>query len=568
MNLIKAIGLVLVFSGIVMGCYLFSISYDSFIVIVSDFVGVSNIVGIPDPEGKFRNLITSKVFFQIKLISFLPIIIGSLIFNYSGNLHRNTEKIVLALSNISDEVKLIEKKYLIIACMVLLASLVCRLYYAFYPITYDEAWTYIYFTSKGFLTSISFYPVPNNQVLHSILTNLTYYFPFSQTLNLRIPSLLIGIASVAVFYLTFRKIFDDRIALWLMSIFSFLYPVLFYGFKARGYSLVILSSVICFYGAVQIVRSTKYDDVKQYWFYLSFGAVMGLYSLPSFLYPYFAFTTFLAFTLLYRRNIKQLITLFTSVFITGAITVILYSPIFIVSGFSSMSNNQGVKVIPRYEVLGSLFAHFTETFGILFYSEWVLLLVVFLSAFLLTRPKINVENKLASYVIFISPVILLIHSVIAVPRTWVHLVVPILFLLGSLMKNLPADKNGTLLGGSAIILIGFLVFNFNAYINKYEKFSFEADKLSSLLISNNANKIYINHYLIKTNLIYLFEEKGAQVDIVSSRPGLFETNQIAENNFDYLILGEQINNIPGYKLIEKLCAQCRLKARTYVYAKA
>ena len=114
MNLIKAIGLVLVFSGIVMGCYLFSISYDSFIVIVSDFVGVSNIVGIPDPEGKFRNLITSKVFFQIKLISFLPIIIGSLIFNYSGNLHRNTEKIVLALSNISDEVKLIEKKYLII----------------------------------------------------------------------------------------------------------------------------------------------------------------------------------------------------------------------------------------------------------------------------------------------------------------------------------------------------------------------------------------------------------------------------------------------------------------------
>jgi len=33
-------------------------------------------------------------------------------------------------------------------------------------------------------------------------------------------------------------------------------------------------------------------------------------------------------------------------------------------------------------------------------------------------------------------------------------------------------------------------------------------------------------------------------------------------------LGEQINNIPGYKLIEKLCAQCRLKARTYVYAKA
>jgi hypothetical protein len=566
MVFIKYIGLVLALFGIIIGSYFLSISYDSFIATVSDFVSVSSVKGISDPEGEFRSILTPKIFFRIKLFPLLSVIMGVMIFMFASNLDRCAREIVSTWSDILADFRLIDKKYLQIAYMVIMAGLITRLYYASgYPVGYDEAWTYIYFTTRGFLTSISFYPAPNNHVLNSVLTNLTYYFPFNQTINLRLPSIVIGTVSVFAFYLTFRRFFNDRIALWLVSIFSFLNPMLYYGHKARGYALVTLSFVICFYGAIQIVKSANSDDIKRYGFYLSFGAVMGLYSQPSFLYSYFALTTFLVLTLLCRRNIKQLKIFFTSVFITGGITVLLYSPLFIVSGFSAISANERVSPIPRVEVLNLLYGHFAETARFLFYSEWVLLLVVFLSIFLLMKPRFGSGNGLASYIIYICPIILLLHSVVARPRDWVYLVIPVLFLLGSLMKSLSVDKNEVLLGSSAIFLMGFLIFNFNTHMKIGEKYAMEADALSSFLVSNHANKIYVNHLVIKTNLIYLFEEKEAEVELISSRLDPLKDNILTENNFDFLILGDLVNNIPGYKLIKKLCVACRWDNKIYIY---
>jgi hypothetical protein len=569
MKLIKCMGLVLAFFGIFVGCYLFLTSYDSFIDMVADFINVSNIKGISDPEGKFRSILSPIVYFQIKLLSLLPVIIGALVFKFSGNLLCCAKETVSILSATWHDVKIIKAKYLLIACLIILASLITRLYYALQPITYDEAWTYIYFTSRGFLTSIAYYPqeTPNNHVLNSALTSLTYHLPFSQTINLRLPSIVIGTISLFAFYLTFRKFFNDRIALWLMSIFSFLCPVLFYGYKARGYSLAILAFIICFFCAVQIVKSTEHEDIRRYWSCLALGAVLGLYSLPSFLYPYFALTTFLAFTFLYRRNIKRLITLFTSIFITGVITVLLYSPIFIVSGFSAVANNKYVSPIPRDQMLDSLYGHFIETVRYLFYSEWVLLIIILLSIFLLSKVRAGSDHVLASYVIYVSPLILIMHSVIAYPRTWVYLVIPVLFLLGCFMKHLSADKYGKLLVSSAVLFMAILISQFYAYINVYERFSYGADKLSSFLISKKADRIYVNHFFIKTNLIYLFEERGVHVEVVSSKLNPLEDNLIAESDFEFLILGKQVNNIPGYKLTMQLCIPCQWKDRMYVYSR-
>ena len=65
-------------------------------------------------------------------------------------------------------------------------------YYAIVmPVCYDEGLTYLYFTSKGIFSSMSFYPEPNNHILHSLLTNLTIHLPFGDTeFRLRLPSLI------------------------------------------------------------------------------------------------------------------------------------------------------------------------------------------------------------------------------------------------------------------------------------------------------------------------------------------------------------------------------------------
>jgi hypothetical protein len=569
MSFIKYLGLLLVSFGFIISWYVFSTSYGSFTILVSHFIGVSNVIGVFNPEDKFRSILTPKVYFQIKLLSLSPVILGAFIFKFSEKLDQYAKKIFSTLYTTWNGVKLIEKKYLLIACMIILASLITRLYYAFQPINYDEAWTYIYFTSRGLLTSIAYYPreTPNNHVLNSALTSLTYYLPFSQTINLRLPSIVVGTISLFAFYLTFRKFFKERVALWLMSIFGFLNPVLHYGYKARGYALVILSFIICFYAAVQIVKSEVDDDAKRYWVCLSLGTVMGLYALPSYVYPYFALTTFIAFTLLYRRNMKQLTILFVSLFLTGAITALMYTPIFVVSGFSAVANNKYVSPIPRDKVLESLYGHFLETFRQLFYSEWVVLLVIFLSIFLLLRARSCIESKLAIYVIGISPLILLMHSVIAYPRTWVYLVIPVLFLLGCFLEHLSAEKYGKLLAGSAVLFVVIFIFQYNTFINKYEQFSYEANKLLSFMINKKASKIYVNHDLIKTNLTYLLEEKQKYIEIIQSKQDPLKDNIIVKSDFDFLVLGEHVNGISGYKLIKKLCRPCNIKSHIYVYAR-
>ena len=57
---------------------------------------------------------------------------------------------------------------------VLTIPLACSIYYAIrLPVTYDEAWTYLYFTINSPLVSASFYPAPNNHILFSLLARVT-----------------------------------------------------------------------------------------------------------------------------------------------------------------------------------------------------------------------------------------------------------------------------------------------------------------------------------------------------------------------------------------------------------
>ena len=79
------------------------------------------------------------------------------------------------------------------------------------PVTYDEAWTYLYFTSNSPLASLSFYPVSNNHVLFSLVSNLTYYLPFIPDLiAFRLSSVVFSILTwILLLYIT-RKWFGEK----------------------------------------------------------------------------------------------------------------------------------------------------------------------------------------------------------------------------------------------------------------------------------------------------------------------------------------------------------------------
>ena len=144
---------------------------------------------------------------------------------------------------VKSRIQQIDRVYLYSALAVIGVSFVFNLYNVIIrPIFYDEAWTYLNFTRPGFLTAISYYPLPNNHILHTAMTVMTRDLPFGTTVNLRLPNLLISSITALVFAYTSYRLFFKRAALLLLPLFCFLFPVSYYSYLSRGYMLVVLAS--------------------------------------------------------------------------------------------------------------------------------------------------------------------------------------------------------------------------------------------------------------------------------------------------------------------------------------
>lgn len=69
------------------------------------------------------------------------------------------------------------------------------------PISYDEALTYLHFTSRGPVASLAYYPEPNNHILHSLITNITTLLPFLDIcFCLRISSIFFNLLTWCIAY--------------------------------------------------------------------------------------------------------------------------------------------------------------------------------------------------------------------------------------------------------------------------------------------------------------------------------------------------------------------------------
>ena len=343
--------------GVCLLAIMFLIEYDEFIIIALNVLGRH-----PEEKTKLTSLISKNAYFVIQTSPILFCFFGSLTFFYSN-------KILLFFKQLTSFFRFINffknlpKKYAFSVAIVVLGFSIFSIYNILYmPISYDEAWTYLHFTTQGFFYSVSHYPLPNNHVLHSVLTNITYNFPFSQTTNLRLPNLVISIFGALCFFYTFSKILNEKIALTLLPLYCFLFPTLYYAYHSRGYALVMLSFLIIFYSTLRLTNFKK-DDVKnfKYYVYLSLGAIMGFYTMPSFLYPYLTCVSYIFLFNLTGKNYKSIKAIILSCFATSIVVIILYLPIFIATGIESVYDNDFVRPIPFSNVVNQLSWHFNET---------------------------------------------------------------------------------------------------------------------------------------------------------------------------------------------------------------
>lgn len=532
-SIIRALGIVLLLIAIAVLLYMYFTPYAEFIAGLQEYFKAE----------KVDRYISKSKYEQGILLPALLCILSAALIIWAGKVSRQVKVNGFPLLNIGAFWRSLDPTIKTGFIIILLINLIIRLYHALsYPISYDEAWTYLHFSSKGFLTSLAYYPLPNNHILHSLFTNATYYLPFDQTLNLRLPAILINLIACMGLFFSFSKLLDTRTGLLSLLLFSGLFPVLYYGYNSRGYSLILLAIVICFYANIQLIRQK--ESRHKYIFYFVLGGIIGLFTMPSFLYAFMALAIFTIGYYVYRSEFEPLKNYLAGLLACGMSVLLLYSPAILVSGWKSLAGNEFVRPLEYSEVIARLSDHFTNTSGFLFQLPlWAVLTVSMgMLIFLFIKKCRWTELLLVFFILCFSPLILMLHSVIPFPRTWIWLIIPLLYLAGLLLNYIPKDRFKW-----PLVLIGIAVLAILSsigaikMIQKTEQFSHKAAVAAEYLMDMQAEQVYSLHPLIHINLKYLFDKNKRHIDVekikqLPSKPA----STTARHNNAYLIADKAI----------------------------
>jgi len=249
------------------------------------------------------------------------------------------------------------------------------------PISHDEGYTFVLFSSTSIFNIITNYHLPNNHVLNSLLIYFSTHLFGSLPWAVRLPSLSAGLLLIPATYALAKKIYDKYIAILSSILIAILPGAILYSTRARGYSLVALFTILTLLIAIY-VRENKNLFA---WSLLVLFSALGFYSVPVMLFPFG-----IVFVWLFIENLFTIPGSYSSKFnflkywflaglSTAAFVLILYTPIFIYSGANKVFENQFVSPQPWSGYLASipnrLLVVWHEWIGSL-HLIWVILLIV------------------------------------------------------------------------------------------------------------------------------------------------------------------------------------------------
>lgn len=355
------------------------------------------------------------------------------------------------------------------------------------PVSYDEAWTYLNFTMRPVFISLSYYPAPNNHILFSVLTTMTRAMPLSPVMNMRFISLLFSLATTATLFWVGRRFLDESAMVLSACLFVFSFPVSLYAMQARGYAMLLFFSTVCFCSLVTFaIDSSRRSSLAAY----CVASVLGFYTIPSFLYPFASISVSLLTYGGWTRQWRLVRLLVLADCAIVAAVLILYTPIFLVSGVAAVASNSDVQRLPLDVVAQRLPDHLATTAGWLCGVERggiaIILAVAATATYLLRvatdRPKVLLQGSMLA-ILLLPPAIVIVHRTIPFERTWIYLLVPLCFLTAAIVERLTSrvlTRLPHLRWALPVAIVGITVLSTSPFTRHYDReFSrdFEADRL-------------------------------------------------------------------------------------------
>ncbi len=212
------------------------------------------------------------------------------------------------------------------------------------PMRYDEAYTFLQYSSHPFYAALSFYNAPNNHLLQTLLVRLSYLLFGNHPWALRLPVFIAGVCLVPATYAAARGLYRGG-AVLAAALVASSSVLIEYSTNARGYEILALIFIsvipLCAYG----VRHRN----SAVWVLLAILTALGFYTIPIMLYPFGGLVLWLlsAANGDAKPNERSVVVgLGVAIGLAILLTVELYSPVLAVSGPKSVVANKWVVASP------------------------------------------------------------------------------------------------------------------------------------------------------------------------------------------------------------------------------
>ncbi|MCH2046011.1 MAG: hypothetical protein MK212_17990 [Saprospiraceae bacterium] len=365
------------------------------------------------------------------------------------------------------------------------------------PITYDEAWTYNHFISKGFI--MSGLSPNNNHILYTILSVFTDYLPLPSTWTLRLVALVSGTVSFYIFYWMSKKIFNWRISLLMLGYFSFSPSITFFSVYARGYGLLILGNLITLWAVFRLLKGYQ---TRATWSVYLLGNWIGFYGCLAYVYSFIPLLfTFGTFALLSKRFqlIRQA---FVYNLILLGILSILYLPLLVTNGGSFLIQAAQAPSANAVSITAASFWTYTGRLADWWLTgqSWHLYpyILGFIGLLGIITYRLRKDSKslfIGFSVIFylLFPALLYLYTKTWTSyRIWCFQSIYLCLGLGLCMNSLPKIlvKKGFYLGLILMFSLGFLGSQWHYFTHWSRHLDHEAKKLAVFLLNEEATECY------------------------------------------------------------------------------
>jgi len=424
-------------------------------------------MGLAMPDGDFRslnpgNVLAFRGLFLIGglLCGWIAFIVATRAFSirhWLADRRAELARLGSALRPQKDEVQFI-------AVLALLAGLglAIRLPHLWAPLHHDQAYTVTVFAPRLW-TALTDYHVPNNHVFHTVLVHFAISLFGIQPWAVRLPALFAGILMIPATYWLGRAVYDRYTGLMAALLVTVAPREIFYTTIARGYAILGLITLLIFWLG-DFVRKDKNGLA---WFLVALVSALGFWTIPIMLLPFGMLFTWLIVENWaagggpYGSRLNFSKYWLAAGFGAISLTFLLYSPLFIFTGFWKVVTNDFH--FPLDQLLSMAQRHLAA------FTEWSLgapeWLLVFLAAglflSLIFHRRLSSHRfpmQLAGLIWFL--VVLVLVRPLPWTRIWFFLMAPVLIWCSAgtagLLRNLRIKRARGLPVAAVLIAVSMI----------------------------------------------------------------------------------------------------------------